>query len=319
MNPKVTVLMPAYNAEKYIGEAIRSVLAQTFRDFELLIVDDGSRDGTQDVVRSFDDPRIRLLCRKRAGISAALNAGLETARGQYIARFDADDICMPARLMRQVLFLDGHPAYVVAGSDAEYVSEEGAHLFTFSCAGHTNREIFDNLYKNCPFIHSSVMFRKAAVIEAGGYSLHAHNFEDYLLWVQLLRSGKCMNLPEVLLKVRINPDSVTIDERWRGRRFRRLKRGIIRRGNITEQEGMQLASIIQRQETRHIKEGAYHAICGKKLLADNYNPSKARWHVSRAIHANPFRLDNYAMMAASYLPAGWIKWLQGTGKKRGIR
>ena len=309
MSPKVTVLMPACNAGKYIAEAIHSVLAQSYADFELLVVDDGSSDETPAVVRQFRDPRIRLLEQKKEGISAALNAGLQAARGIYIARFDADDICLPRRLERQVMFLDGHPAYLVVGSDAEYISENGEHLFNFRCTGHTNREIIGNLYRYCPFIHSAVMYRKEAILRTGGYSRHAHNFEDYLLWVQLLKHGKCCNLPEPLIKVRINPSSATIDEKWRGRRFRQLKYAVIQRGAITKEEGDELWSIIQKQNNQKIKEGAYHALCGKKLLADNYRPAKARWHVTKAIHANPFRLDNYLLLSVSFLPAGWIKWL----------
>jgi len=301
--------MPAYNAGKYIAEAIASVLCQSFDDFELLIIDDGSFDNTLSVIRSFSDPRIRLLTQENKGISDALNTGLRMARGVYIARFDADDVCLPERLARQVLFLDGRPTYLIVGSDAEYMAENGEHLFNFQCAGHSYKELLDNLYKTCPFIHSAVMYRKEAILQAGGYCQDAHNFEDYLLWVKLLGSGKCSNLPEPLIKVRINPDSVTIDEQWRGRRFRQLKQGVIRRGTITSQEGEELLQIIRSQEGRKIKEGAYHALCGKKFLADNYRPAKARWHVTRAIQANPLRWDNYAILAASFLPPAWIKWL----------
>ena len=304
--------MPACNAGKYIAEAIRSVLDQSFKDYELLIVDDGSTDDTLTVIRQFKDPRIRVLCKEKEGISVALNTGLQMARATYIARFDADDICMSSRLERQVLFLDGHPAYLVIGSDAEYISENGEHLFHFRCAGHTHREIIGNLYKHCPVILFAAMYRKEAILGIGGYSLHAHNFEDHVLWVQLLKTGKCCNLPEPLIKVRINPHSVTIDERWRGRRFRQLKQGILERGTITQEEGNELQNIILRQDNKKIKEGAYHALCGKKLLAENYRPAKARWHVTRSIYANPFRLDNYLILMVSYLPARLIKWLHQT-------
>jgi glycosyltransferase involved in cell wall biosynthesis len=307
--PRVTVLMPAYNVGKYIAEAIRSVLDQDFPDFELLIVDDGSADDTRQVIATFRDERIRLLVQEKKGISAALNAGLAEARGEYIARFDADDICLPQRLSRQTAYLDAHPDYVLTGSDAEYMSEDGEHLFDFHCIAYSSPDVLNKLYDTCPFIHSAVMFRKKEVLQAGSYSLYAHNFEDYFLWIQLVQFGKCCNLPETLIKVRINPDSATIDEKWRGRRFRRLKREIIRKGTITEREGAALLAIIKGQETRRIKEGSYHALCGKKLLADNYQPAKARSHVIRAIHSYPFRLDNYAMLAASFLPAKWIKWL----------
>jgi glycosyltransferase involved in cell wall biosynthesis len=310
MNPQVTVLMPAYNAGKYIAEAVQSVLDQTFTDFELLIVDDGSFDDTVPVVESFTDSRIRLVRQEQAGVSAALNKGLQYARGRYICRFDADDICFPHRLVRQVNFLDEHPAYLVVGSDAEYISEDGEHLFDFRCAGHTHEEILDGLYTHCPFIHSAVMYRKDVIMEKGGYSLLAHNFEDYLLWVRLVVLGPCCNLDEALIKVRINPASATIDEKWRGRRFSRLKQQVIRRGFITEKESAELLAIIKKQETKKIKEGAYHALCGKKFLHENYRPARARWHVMRAIYIHPLRLDNYAMLVVSFLPFEFIRWLR---------
>jgi glycosyltransferase involved in cell wall biosynthesis len=309
MNPRVTVLMPAYNAGKYIAAAIQSALDQTFADFELLIVDDGSFDDTVRVIKSFDDDRIRLIRQEQGGVSAALNTGLGHARGEYICRFDADDLCFPQRLARQVEFLDANPDYLLVGSDAEYISEDGEHLFNFRCAGHTHEEILDKLYRFCPFIHSAVMYRKYAVLQAGGYSLLAHNFEDYLLWVRLVAVGRYHNLEEALIRVRINPASATIDEKWRGRRFNHLKQQIIRRGSITEKESAELLSIIKKQETRKIKEGAYHALCGKKFLQENYRPARARWHVRRAIYAHPLRLDNYAILAVSFLPPGFIRWL----------
>ena len=309
MNPRVTILMPAYNAGKYIAAAIQSALDQTFADFELLIVDDGSFDDTASVIEGFDDDRIRLIRQEQGGVSAALNKGLQHAEGEYICRFDADDLCFPQRLARQVEFLDANPDYLLVGSDAEYISEDGEHLFNFRCAGHTHEEILDKLYRFCPFIHSAVMYRKAAILQAGGYSLLAHNFEDYLLWVRLVAAGRCHNLEEALIRVRINPASATIDEKWRGRRFNHLKQQVIRRGSITEKESAELLSIIKKQETKKIKEGAYHALCGKKFLQENYRPARARWHVTRAIYAHPLRLDNYAILAVSFLPPGFIRWL----------
>jgi glycosyltransferase involved in cell wall biosynthesis len=307
--PRVTVLMPAFNAGKYIAEAIQSVLDQDYSGFELLVVDDGSTDNTRQVIAGFSDPRIRLLWQEKKGISAALNLGLQEARGYYVARFDADDICFSRRLTRQTQFLDRNPDYVLTGSDAEYITENGEHLFDFSCIAVGHGEIMKKIYHYCPFIHSAVMYRKAEVIAAGGYALDAHNFEDYLLWIRLARIGKFYNLPEKLLKVRFNPSSVTIDEKWRGRRFQRLKQAIIQRGFITREEGSKLLSIIKNQETPRIKESSYHALCGKKFLADNYQPAKARWHVARAIRIYPFRWENFGILAASFLPLRWIKWL----------
>src|SRR5690348_7082970 len=117
-NSRVTVLMPVYNSEKYIWAAIHSVINQTWNDFELLIVNDGSTDGTQEIIKSFADDRIVLINQENGGVAKALNKGLMHAKGDYIARFDADDICFPDRLEEQVNFLDKHEDYVVVGSDA---------------------------------------------------------------------------------------------------------------------------------------------------------------------------------------------------------
>lgn len=308
--------MPAYNAGKYIREAIESVLQQTYRNFELLIVNDGSTDDTVSVILSFNDPRIALVNKEHEGIAQALNTGLRLADGHYVARFDADDICMPDRLEKQFNFLEDHPDYVLTGSDAEYILENGEYLFSFKCIAHSNEEIQRNMYVYCPFIHSSVMYNKHQVIKAGGYNAHAHNFEDYLLWTALAKTGKMQNLREPLIKVRFNPASVTIDEKWRGERFRKLKRDATTRGNITREEGDEILAIIKEQDIGKIKEGAYHALCCKKFLADNYQPSKARRHVRKAISVRPLRLDNYLLYAVSYMPKPIIAWLHKLSPNR---
>jgi glycosyltransferase involved in cell wall biosynthesis len=305
----VTVLMPAYNAEPYIRDAIDSVLNQTFMDFELLIINDGSIDKTEDIIKDFADKRIVLVNKAHEGLSKALNTGIKRAKGKYIARFDADDICFAERLQKQVTFLDAHADHLITGSDAEYMIETGEFLFHFKCIAHTHDEIISKLYFYCPFIHSSVMFRKDAVTMAGGYPEQAHQFEDYLLWIKLSNSGKLHNIPEPLIKVRFNPSSVTIDERWRGKHFRLIKKRIIQRGHVTMEEGNQLLAIINKQNIEEIKKGAYYALCGKKFLANNYQPAKAREQIKKAITVYPYRWDNYALIMLSYFPEKIIKWL----------
>ncbi len=305
----ITVLMPVFNGGKYIREAIDSVLGQSFVNFELLIVNDGSTDGTEAIILSYTDPRVVLHNIKHGGVSKALNTGLALARGRYIARFDADDICFPHRLATQFQFLEKNNDHILTGSDAIYIMEDGEHLFDFTCAGHTNASIRKDLYVFCPVIHSAVMYRKDAVIKAGGYSLLAHNFEDYLLWVQLAAMSKLHNIPEALIKVRFNPSSVTIDEKWRGDLFRRLKRNIILKGSIAEAEGNTIKEILTTQDTIALKEGAYHALCGKKFLTDNYQPGRARKHFVWSIQKKPLRLDSYALYAVSFFPRSFINWL----------
>ena len=306
---KITVLMPAFNAEKYIGKAICSVLTQTFVDFELLIINDGSTDNTEKIIRSFADERIRLINQSNQGIAAALNMGLMNANAGLIARFDADDICMPDRLMVQYNFLSAHPDHIIVGSDADYIDMNENYVFTCSMPAHTNEEIQKLTVSKCPFIHSTVLFRKAPIMQAGGYDTHAYSFEDHLLWSKVIKLGKACNLLKTLLQVRLNPESISIDEKWRTRRFREIKSGSIRRGNITEQEGKDLLGILKAQNNPKIKEGSYYSLLGKKYLWNNHQPKKARVNLKKAIHIRPGRLDNYAIMALSFFPKGFINWV----------
>jgi glycosyltransferase involved in cell wall biosynthesis len=314
--PIITVLMPVYNAEKYIGEAIRSVLDQSFRDFELIIVNDGSTDGTEQVILSFTDPRIVLISRENGGVSAALNTGLQRSAGTYIARFDADDICYTDRLAVQLAFMENHPDHVLCGSDVDYITEEGEFIYHHHCFGYHHRDVSEKFYFYCPFIHSSVMFKRAEVIQAGGYNLFAHTFEDYFLWVQLVKKGKLANIPKALIKVRLNAASVTIDEKWRGYHFRALRRRIINSGSVSEKESEQLLTIIKKQDNQRIKHGSYYALCAKKYLTDNYQPLKARKYAALAIREHPFRWDNYALFLACYFSQRAIQWLHSLSPNR---
>jgi len=308
--------MPAYNAEKYIGEAIMSVLGQTYTDFELVIVNDGSTDRTVDIINSFNDSRIVIVNQANMGVAAALNTGLKHAKGVYIARFDADDVCYFDRLEKQIKFLLQNPDYILVGSDADYILENNDYLFYFSCIAHTHEEIMHKLYFYCPFVHPSVMYKKDSICNAGGYPADAHNFEDYMLWTAIAKQGKLCNLAEPLIKYRLNPTSVTIDERWRGKRFRQLKRNAVLSGSISREQGNEILAIIKTQDVRHIKESSYHALCGKKFLANNYQPKKARAHVKKAISIRPLRLDNYLLYTVSYLPERFISWLHKMSPNR---
>ncbi|HEY8780536.1 MAG TPA: glycosyltransferase [Mucilaginibacter sp.] len=311
-NPKVTVLMPAYNAGKYIGEAITSVLEQSFTDFELLIINDGSTDETEKIIRSFKDPRIILINQDNRGVAAALNAGLKYARAKYIARFDADDICYPDRLKIQYDFINSYPEYSIIGSAVDYADAEGHYIFTHHPEGHLNEEIQQLKYSICPFIHSSVFYKKELIVNNGGYNEHAYTYEDHFLWVNILKNEKACNLSQSLIKVRLNPESISIDGKWHTRKFRSIKYSTLKKRSITESEGKELYQISGKRYSPKIKEGAYYALCGKKFLLNNYQPEKARSNVIRAISLSPFRLDNYLLYVISYFPEKFISWLHNT-------
>ncbi len=300
--------MPAYNAAAYIAEAIQSVLLQTFRDFELLIINDGSSDNTVQVIRSFNDERIVLIQQENLGVAAALNNGLQYARANYIARFDADDICFPERLQVQYDFITAHPEYIIIGAAAEYIDASGNYIFTHHPQGKTDQQIKQLPYNVCPFIHASVLYKRESVQRAG-YNVHAHSFEDHLLWQQLMQTGKMYNMAEPLLKVRLNPGSLTMDERKRKKEFQAIKNKVLRAGTINAVEGEKLLALIRDQDNPKSKEGAYYSLLAKKFLWNNYDPAKSRSNVKKAITLNDFDAKDYLLWFISFLPKRMISTL----------
>lgn len=305
--PPVTVLMPAYNAGAYIKEAVDSVLAQTFADFEMLIVNDGSTDNTRDILGTYTDPRVRIVDQKNMGLIDTLNKAIALIESPYIARFDADDVCYPERLQLQYDFLRTHAEYVLVGSEADYMDEEGNFIFLFQFKNYEDGEIRSDAFRHCPVIHSSVMFAKEAVVKAGGYSRKAVTFEDHLLWRNLAAFGKMKNMPLPLIKVRFNPDSVTIDEKWRGEEFIALKQRSIASGEVSNSDYDLLLSILKKQNFGAYKKAAYHSMLGKKFLWNQYDPGQARKHLSIAISTMPYKSEPYLLYLFSFLPESLIK------------
>ena len=211
--PKVTVLMPVYNGELYLREAINSILNQTFTDFELIILDDCSKDGSVDLIKTYTDERIRLIANPvNQGLRFILNQGGKLARAEYIARMDCDDISLPHRLAKQVEYLDRHPEIAIVGAQSIYIDTEGKVVESqnmFRCAAESSSIRWTASYE-CPFVHPLVMFRKQVLWgELGGYDEMAVFAEDYEMWLRLLSNNyQGANLPEVLLKYRVNPKSM---------------------------------------------------------------------------------------------------------------
>lgn len=229
--PAITVLLPFYNAESTLPAALSSVLAQDFDDFELLAVDDGSQDGSVEIVRSFAarDARVRLLQPGRLGLVGALNHGLTQARAPLIARMDADDAMHPGRLRRQHDFMHAHPALGLCGCRVRVVPEERMEAgfreyIRWQNACVTPEQIADEIYWESPIAHPSFMFRRDVVIRAGGY--RQGDFpEDYELLLRLHRAGVAMaKVPEVLLDWTDSPGRATrTDPRYARQAFDRLR------------------------------------------------------------------------------------------------
>lgn len=219
-DPLVTVLMAVYNGARYIRESIESVLAQSFEDFELLIIDDGSTDLTWSVIRTFSDPRVRAARCPRRGLARSLNDGLARARGKYIARMDADDVAMTDRLEKQVAFLDSHPDHVLVSSWVVFIGDLGFPLQegTWTIPS-SDEELRLRLYKENQFCHGATMIRADALTDAGGYRDRFRTAEDYDLWLRLTEVGALGAVPKPLVSIRRHAESKTAGEGVRVLRF----------------------------------------------------------------------------------------------------
>jgi len=206
--PKVSVLLPVWNAERYLAGAIDSVLAQTFTDFELLVVDDGSTDGSGALIRRHRDRRIlRIENEKNLGVTRSLNLAIQRARGRYLARMDADDRCAPERFERQVAFLDAHPRVALVASRARRIDERGAPLGVLDTP--VDGEMLRRRVRlgNC-IVHGSVMMRADAVRALGGYDEAMERAEDYDLWLRIVQLHEIAALPDLLYDWRDHGDGV---------------------------------------------------------------------------------------------------------------
>lgn len=207
-DPVVTVLMPTYNSEKYVADTIDSVLRQSYSNFEFLIINEfGSDDCTVDFIRSFSDRRIKLIQNnKRLGLAESLNEGIRIARGKYIARIDADDLCQPDRFAKQVDFLEKNPEYGVCGSwqhhwgiETEWIHKAPVH----------HEQIKASLIYRCELCHSTLMMRRSFFVDNNLYYDSQYAAEDYELWTRAVFAFKFHNIPEVLGEYRVGEENIT--------------------------------------------------------------------------------------------------------------
>ena len=211
--PKVTVLMAVHNGVRYLRQSVESILRQTLADFEFLIVDDGSTDGSRDILLSYaDDRRVRLVENpSNLGLTRSLNRGLSLARGALVARQDADDVSHPDRLARQAAFLDAHPDTALVGTQVRHIGQDGR---VFPAPGWekalTGDGIRWQLMFDSPFVHSTVLFRRDVVWgRLGGYDESFRTSQDYELWTRVAAENRVTNLPEDLLDFRAHGEGVS--------------------------------------------------------------------------------------------------------------
>jgi glycosyltransferase involved in cell wall biosynthesis len=210
--PTVSVVMSVFNGERFVAEAIESILNQTFRDFEFIIIDDGSSDGTADILARYQkaDNRMVLHHHPNQGQVPSLNIGCGLARGRYIARIDADDVALPERFERQVDYLERNPQVALVGSSIINIDEMGRNLSAWPLPTN-NQEIQERLFalRDIPFCHVTLVFRTEAFRTVNGYRRAFAPAEDYDLWLRMAERWQLANLPEPLVKVRRRAQSLS--------------------------------------------------------------------------------------------------------------
>ncbi|MFK5855965.1 MAG: glycosyltransferase family 2 protein [Bacteroidota bacterium] len=229
--PTVSILMPVYNGQEYLRPAIDSILAQTYDDFELLIVNDGSKDDSQKIIESYKDPRIVLINQKNQGVARSLNNGLEVARGKYVRRHDADDISTPDSLQKQIDFLEAHPDYVMVCNQQSFMTSSGKVAPNFRLPHNTYfdgkdfRDLsFDDFSTNTssPVVHGTACYRREDVIKLGKYRPEFIVSEDNDLWLRLLEKNKIAILSQCTYYMRIHGESATARYSHKIAHFRNL-------------------------------------------------------------------------------------------------
>jgi glycosyltransferase involved in cell wall biosynthesis len=222
--PTVSVVMPVYNTEVYLTDSVGSILGQTFQDWELICIDDGSTDGSLNILRRYEsaDPRVRVITRPNTGVARARNDGMDVAHGRYIAAMDSDDIALPERLRRQVDYMESHPECVclgtavrVVGPDLLPIKEELKPL------DHETIDCQTLAGSGAAIRHPIAMFRTEALRSIGGYRDECLAFEDVDLYLRLAEIGRLANLPDILLLYRQRPGSINRTHRAFRRNYRR--------------------------------------------------------------------------------------------------
>jgi glycosyltransferase involved in cell wall biosynthesis len=294
--PRVSVIIPAYNREAYVGASIESVLHQTFADFELLVIDDGSTDRTREVVRTFHDSRLRFLYHERnQGLPRTRNAGIDAARGAYVAFLDSDDVALPTRLAKQVAFLDRHPAHAAIGAWIDWMDDGGRPLGRVKRRPLAAQDVAAlRLFRQG--IENTASMARTAILRAYRHDEGFEVSEDFELWARVAAEHAIANLPEVLVRRRAHAQQTSKDRDEQTRLYRQAiyARQLEALGIAFEEEDLKRHHLLRRMR----KSG---------FTPDrNYVDWAEAWLL--ALHAANARARRYPEPALSHLLGGfWLK------------
>jgi len=209
-NPLVSIIIPAYNAEKYIKRALESALAQTYKNIEIIVIDDGSTDKTAEIVKNYKDPRIIYLFQKNQGQGSARNNGIKKSQGEYITFLDADDYYFPQKVEKQVRFLENYPNYQAVYCNALHFYSDNPTVFFKKKGNFHSGDIFKDLLQSSYINPNTIMVSRKVLDKVGLFNENRYYPEDWELWLKISRAGFQFGyLDEDLVKVEIRPDSNT--------------------------------------------------------------------------------------------------------------
>ena len=294
-SPAISVLMPCFNAARYLDSALRSVRAQSFADFELLLLDDGSTDESRIISESHarNDNRIRILGGSHRGLVAQLNTGIESARAPLLARMDCDDVCLPDRFVEQVHFLDCYPQHVAVGCWLQEIDAFGSPMRRIEHP--LDHDVIDGAFiagRSGAIAHPTVMMRADAVRRVGGYREGTFPAEDLDLFLRLGEVGRLGNVPQVLFQYRQHGSNVCFQKQQRQReQVDRVLAEARRRRGLTVVPGAAPPAVHAGELTAgaRLRSWALHAIAAGNL-------GVARKHALGLLRAAPLKLESWKVM-----------------------
>lgn len=293
--PAVSVVIPVYNQQPYVEEAVRSILAQTFTDFELVAIDDGSTDASLQILQrlAVDDVRMRVYTQENRGRSATRNRGVELARADLVAMMDPDDISSPERLALQHAYMTAHPECVALGAQFESVCMEGLTLFDSDVPLDHDTIEARLLEDDGQALHQSVsMFRRAVCVDIGGYDIRYASGEDADLFLRMALKGKLANLSDVLLRYRQHPKSTfnTPGRPEYALSLERMQAAWIARGKTLPDGFHHWSQTIREVSGRQLMlRWGWNALrLGEKSVARRY--------VRKLLRQNPFHLETWRLL-----------------------
>ena len=302
VEPTVSVILPVWNGQRFLAEAVDSMTRQTFNAVEVLVVDDGSTDRTRPIALELAraDPRVIVIALEHAGLAHALNAGIQRARGRYLARMDADDISCPSRLEQQVAFLDADPGCVAVGCDLDVIDEAGEPIGALEFP-REHREIVEALTSRSALslAHPSVVMRTDACLAVGSYRAVTFPGGETDLWLRLSGVGHLANIPEPLLKYRRHKDAAGVRDR-----ASQSANHLAAVNAARAEKGVQPLRL--RRVSAPNPAATYHNDCARFALQAGKRGAAIR-HAGASLASAPLQLKPFADLAACAMPTGVLQ------------